>query len=292
MPHMPTEHIAPPPTDSRHSYGLQSWRCRPNLMEMPHRHSDIEINFLLDGEVVYLHRDRVAPLQTHQLAVFWAAIPHQLVERPTHCDFCILTVPFDLFLRWSLPDSITQPLLLGDLLIDVDPAQAQIDRLVIPRWHADLHGGRSHVALKEIEARLWRLVTRARPEAAQGQPQPTLDRAGQMAAFMIEHYPDPITVDMVAAAVGLHPSSAMAGFKRAFNLTMLEYLLQYRITQAQRLLATTDLSVLEVGLQSGFGSASNFHAAFKRHTGYAPRAYRQSLLTSVRTPENAGNVCK
>jgi AraC-like DNA-binding protein len=274
-----------PQTDSRHSYGLRSWRCHPNLMELPHRHSDIEINFLLDGEVVYLHRDRVVPIQANQLALFWAAIPHQLVERPTQCDFCILTSPFEQFLAWNLPDRLTHPLLLGELLTNTEPEQAQFDRLLLPRWHTDLAEGRSHIALKEIEARLLRFGSRSTTRGARV-PAP-LDKAGRMASFIIAHHTESISVGTVADAAGLHPSHAMASFKQAFNLTILEYLLQYRITQAQRLLATTDATVLDVGLQCGFGSASNFHAAFKRHTGYSPRAYRQSLLTSVGEPENA-----
>ena len=276
-----TDSSKTPPTASRQSYGLQSWRCHPNLMELPHRHSDIEINFLLDGAVVYLHRDRVVPIQTNQLAIFWAAIPHQLIERPAQCDFCILTVPFDLFLSWNLPAQITQPLLLGELLTDGNEGQATVDRLLMPRWHADLHAGRTHIALKEIEARLWRLTTQARLRPSRSAAPATLDKAGQMASFLIAHYSEPVTVDRVAAAAGLHPSYAMACFKQAFNLTILEYLLQYRITQAQRLLATTDANVLEIGMRSGFGSASNFHATFKRHTGYSPRAYRRSLITAA-----------
>lgn len=259
-------------------------------MDLPHRHSDIEVNFLLDGEVVYLHRDRVIPIQANQLAIFWAAIPHQLVERPAHCDFCILTLPFELFLGWNLPEQMTQPLLLGELLTDGSEEQAALDRLLMPRWHADLHAGRGHIALKEIEARLWRFTTRAQARPSPGVTPTGLDKAGRMASFLIAHYTEPVTVDMVAAAAGLHPSYAMACFKQAFNLTILEYLQQYRITQAQRLLATSDANVLEIGMESGFGSASNFHATFKRHTGYSPRAYRQALLAPVAAPEKSGSL--
>ena len=39
-------------------YGLRSWRCQPTVMPLPHRHSDVELNLLLDGAVTYVHRDR------------------------------------------------------------------------------------------------------------------------------------------------------------------------------------------------------------------------------------------
>lgn len=48
----------------------------------------------------------------------------------------------------------------------------------------------------------------------------------------------------------------------------------YRIAEAKRLLTETDDTVLEVGLEVGFNSRSTFNAAFKKHAGSTPSAYR------------------
>jgi len=260
------------------TYGLSSWRCAPELMTLPHRHTEIELNLLLDGEIAYAHRDRLVRLGPGRLAIFWAAIPHQLIERPVICDFCIFTIPLELFLAWGLPASFVQELLAGEMVIDADASNAALDALMLPRWHIELRTAPDPVVvLKEMEARLWRLALQSsHVGAAAGRSEPQ-NAAEKMAQFIVTHYQAPLTVDEVAVAVGLHPNYASTAFKRTFGMTIWEYTLQYRVTQAQRLLVTTDASVLDVAMQTGFGSLSSFYAAFQRFTGRTPKAVRQAV---------------
>lgn len=260
------------------AYGLHSWRCQPELMALPHRHTDIEINLLLEGEVAYVHRDHRVRLTPGQLAIFWAAIPHQLVERPLTCDFCIFTLPLELFLGWRLPAAFVQALLNGEVVIDAAPLSAPLDRLMLPRWHAELSAQPdSVIVLKEMEARLWRLALQQGAAPAPSVRCEPGSAAERMAQHIVAHYHTALTVEEVAAAVGLHPNYAMTCFKQTFGMTIWEYTLQYRVAQAQRLLVTTDASVLDVAMQSGFGSLSSFYAAFQRLTGRTPKEVRRAV---------------
>jgi AraC-like DNA-binding protein len=267
------------PAATPDEYGLSGWRCLPEVMALPHRHTEIEINLLLEGEIVYAHRDRLVRLQPGRFAIFWAAIPHQLVERPAACDFCIFTAPLETFLGWKLPLRFVQDLLAGEMIIEPDAANAALDALMLPRWYAELRAAADPiVVLKEMEARLWRLAQgydtacilpkRTEPDSA----------IEKMAQYVVAHYQTPLTVEEVAGAVGLHPNYATTSFKRTFGMTIWEYTLQYRVTQAQRLLVTTDASVLDVAMQSGFGSLSSFYTAFRRYTGRTPKAVRRRGL--------------
>lgn len=264
--------------EAAESLGLQSWRWQPALMPLPHRHSDIELNLLLEGTVTYAHRDRFIMLAPNQLAIFWAAIPHQLIERDAACDFCILTLPLEMLLGWRLPPLFVQSLLTGEFVVDSDPTSARVDAQQVPRWHAELSAAQPIIALKEMEARLWRLAMaqRAAPEARM--PAKADGKAGHIARYIVDNYAESLSVDAIARAVGLHPNYAMTCFKQTFGVTILEYILQYRVAQAQRLLVTTDANVLEIALQCGFGSLSSFYAAFQRYAGRTPNALRQSLM--------------
>uniref|UniRef100_A0A7C1FU23 Helix-turn-helix domain-containing protein n=1 Tax=Caldilinea aerophila TaxID=133453 RepID=A0A7C1FU23_9CHLR len=264
------------------SYGLRSWRCHPDLMTLAHRHNDIELNFLLAGEVVYIYRDQKVRLSPGRLAIFWAAIPHQLIERPPLCDFCIFTLPLELFLSWKLPPRFVHTVLNGDVIVDCDPTSASIDSLMFSRWHIDLSANPdSIVVLKELEARLWRLAWQ-HSVSPDGQHQEPSTVAERMAQYIISNYQTLLSVKEVADAVGLHPNYAMNCFKRTFNMTIWEYTLQYRVAQAQRLLATSDTSVLDVALQSGFRSLSSFYAAFQRFTGKTPTDVRRVEKKSLK----------
>ena len=86
----------------------------------------------------------------------------------------------------------------------------------------------------------------------------------------------PLTTDEIARAVGLHPNYAMALFRKTFGTTMVEFLLQHRLSHAQRLLVTTDDPIIEVGAAAGFQSLSRFNEFFKQACGHPPRVYRKS----------------
>jgi AraC-like DNA-binding protein len=49
-----------------------------------------------------------------------------------------------------------------------------------------------------------------------------------------------------------------------------------RIERARKLLASSDLSILEVALRSGWNSASQFHDAFRRSVGLTPSRFRMA----------------
>lgn len=155
-------------------------------MTLPHRHTEIELNLLLEGEIVYAHCDRLVRLSPGRLAIFWAAIPHQLVERPLACDFCIFTIPLETFLAWKLPASLVQDLLAGDMVIDADGANAPLDQLMLPRWHEELSTRADPVVvLKEMEARLWRLAWRHKSDAATTMHAEPYSAAEKMAYYIV-----------------------------------------------------------------------------------------------------------
>jgi AraC-like DNA-binding protein len=58
--------------------------------------------------------------------------------------------------------------------------------------------------------------------------------------------------------------------------TYLELLDKARFERSMRLMAAPDISLEEIALACGFLDNSGFYRGFKRWTGMAPRAYRQS----------------
>ncbi|MFL0356195.1 helix-turn-helix domain-containing protein [Erythrobacter sp. GH1-10] len=58
------------------------------------------------------------------------------------------------------------------------------------------------------------------------------------------------------------------------GVNFFDFVNRCRIDEAKRLLAETDDTVLEIGFEVGFNSRSTFNAAFKKHAGSTPSAYR------------------
>ena len=135
----------------------------------------------------------------------------------------------------------------------------------------------------EIQARLMRLTLSLQEVAPAGArlADPSLSSADQIACYIAQHYNEPLTSARIAQAVNLHPNYAMTVFRNAFGTTITDFLIQHRISHAQRLLVTTDDPVIEIAAAAGFGSLSRFNQAFKGSCGCSPRAYRKMHLTTL-----------
>ncbi len=219
------------------------------------------------------------------LGLLWAAIPHQLVrvDEPVICHW--VTLPLAWFLQWQLPSGLTQAVLHGELVLDGD-AVAELDLTLFKRWAQDMKANSAElrkIVLLEIEARMRRLAlnaergARPRPRDKRAAGRGALGKVEQMANFIAEHYTEELRVGDIAEAASLHPNYAMTLFRRTFGLSLVDYLTQHRISHAQRLLATSEAKVLDVALESGFGSLSRFYAAFSDSCGQSPRQYRLSV---------------
>jgi AraC-like DNA-binding protein len=265
-------------------YGFTCVLWAPTMMPRPDRHNEIEINFLRSGTVTYLIGGRRVTVEARRLVLFWAALPHQILNWDTTKPYYVATLPLAWFLGCGFPEHFAHPILAGEIL--TDPAPTSGDEAKFRQWVDDVRSRkqfRERVAQAEIQARLLRLSAtlpaRKAPLAKKHQestPDPSLSRADQIACYIAQHYAEPITADQIAKAVGLHPNYAMGLFRKAFGTTMVDFLVQHRLSHAQRLLVTSEKSVIEIAAAAGFGSLSRFNEAFKDACGCAPRDYRKA----------------
>ena len=88
----------------------------------------------------------------------------------------------------------------------------------------------------------------------------------------------------LAASVGTHEKRLSRVFKEQTGRTVFEFVREARLAEAQRLLASSALSVEEVALAVGFSGAANFSTAFRERFGSTPSAFRQARLAPVAPP--------
>lgn len=264
-------------------------------MRRPDHHNEIELNLLYRGWVTYLLGGQKVRFEVGRLGLFWAAVPHQIIEFAADTEYFVATIPLAWFLQCELPERLSQRLMRGDVVVEPDTRRANFDNALFGEWEADLAKGSEaakDIVMLEMEARLRRLAAGLpAPSVRQGRkPRLSLKAGGlnkveQMACLVAQRYTDPLTVAEISEAVKLHPNYAMNLFKKTFGTTLIDYLTHHRISHAQRLLATTDEKVVEVAFASGFSSISRFNEAFRRACDCTPRDYRRAHET--RTPAGA-----
>lgn len=92
--------------------------------------------------------------------------------------------------------------------------------------------------------------------------------------FIEANLANPIGLAEVAASTGLTRMHFAAQFRSTTGYSPHAYLLQRRLEHAQRLLRSSEFSVLNVALSCGFSSHAHFTAVFKRMVGEPPNAWR------------------
>jgi AraC family transcriptional regulator, melibiose operon regulatory protein len=267
-------------TETQEALGLKAWDAHPAHMALSHRHNDLELNLVEQGAATYHFGGQRIVLHAGTLVLFWAVSPHQLVESEENTHMYWLTLPLAWFLHQKWPETFRRSVLNCELVYDMQ--MPEHDRHLFLQWQQDLENDspeRRAIVLLEVEARLKRMAAR-RGSPSQASPLPPAHnqtQAEKMAAFLADNYQNEISVESAAQVAGLHPNYAMNVFRKTYGQTIIEYLTQCRIAQAQQMLVTTDQTVLEIAMQAGFGSVSQFYTAFKRLCGLSPRAYRESL---------------
>lgn len=102
----------------------------------------------------------------------------------------------------------------------------------------------------------------------------------EIVIYINDHLSQELTVEQLAQISALSPYHFIRVFKRETGYTPHEYVVQARINLAKYLLKTTQMSVKEISISTGYTAESIFSSAFKRYTGFSPTAYRSGIEAS------------
>ncbi len=97
--------------------------------------------------------------------------------------------------------------------------------------------------------------------------------------YINEYYAEDINLEGVSNHLGFNPSYFCRIFKNATGATFTEYLNFVRVCKAERLLAQTQDSILDIANTVGILSVSYFNRIFKKYHNCSPSIYRQAQYT-------------
>lgn len=95
--------------------------------------------------------------------------------------------------------------------------------------------------------------------------------------FLESNYQNDPLLTEAASAVNVSASYLSKIFASEMNSTYSKYLLHIKLKHAQSLLANTDLSILEISMQTGFKNHNYFSDVFKKDVGVTPQGYRRKM---------------
>ena len=109
-----------------------------------------------------------------------------------------------------------------------------------------------------------------------------MDYVKKLTQYIHSNFNEKVSLDAIAASINISKSYMVHLFKEQTGITIMNYLMEYRLKQAIHLLEIyPEWSNKEICFKCGFENESHFSKFFKNSTGYSPYKYRKLMRTKT-----------
>jgi AraC-like DNA-binding protein/mannose-6-phosphate isomerase-like protein (cupin superfamily) len=95
-----------------------------------------------------------------------------------------------------------------------------------------------------------------------------------------QNYREPVNLSQLASLFQFNPSHLSELFKSQLGQNFVHFIQELRVRHAAALLRSTELTIVDVAVEAGFGSLPSFMRAFKSRKGTTPSLYRANSNTT------------
>jgi len=101
------------------------------------------------------------------------------------------------------------------------------------------------------------------------------ERIKSILSYINDNYTSAISLNNVASSIHISTRECSRIFKKELGLTIMDYLLSFRLNASCEMLQKTSKSISEIAMSCGFASSSYFTKVFKEAYGITPKEYRK-----------------
>jgi AraC-like DNA-binding protein len=218
--------------------------------------------WVLDGQAAMRIAGRKIPVGPGQVAVYFPTLPHEFWAVSPTTDMCWYTIDGPL----SEPFATLLGLRPGVYAYGPPPPVPQVQAM-IASLHDQSPDGRRQSALLAIAA--------LHDLARHVPPPPAVSVVQQVRHLIREGLADPdLCAKGIAAQLGYNRSSLSLAFHRHTGMTIMDYITQTRLQEAELLLSQTADRVGDVARKCGFRDVSYFTRWVRKHTSHLPSQLR------------------
>lgn len=269
---------------------LHFFHGHPPIMLRAHWHAQIEVNYVMRGSVHYRMAGHDLRLGAGQICLFWGGQPHRMDKSSDDSIYAGAHLPLVHFFRMRLPPAVSAMLMGGATMLTSETDCA--DDRNFPRWRNWANSGdevKAQHAVEELLLRVERMFMEPYTVVSSGKECKAESASAshslgvvRMCDFIAANFLEEIDAVDIAAAAGLHPKYAMNLFRKSTGMTLIKYVSLLRLSRAQALLMNGNDSILQVAMDSGFGSVSAFNKAFRQIAGVPPSDFRRDVRAAAR----------
>lgn len=101
------------------------------------------------------------------------------------------------------------------------------------------------------------------------------ERVNLIYNYVREYYNQQISLDDVSKKIAMNKESFCRFFKKTFRKSFFEFINEYKISMATKMLINTDLTASEIGYEVGYNNLSFFNRQFNKFVKMSPSKYRK-----------------
>lgn len=254
-----------------------------------HWHDEFEFGYIEEGKILYKTNHHEYVLQKGDGIFINSGTLHSLYRLETPQETALCPQFFDRSFLAGCPGSIYDLKYLIPVQerkqLDARPLYREnpLDAVFLEKLREGIRLGREKAPFFELRVRslfseLWETVY---SWAMEGREEDSAfdreedARIKNMLSVIRENYSEKITAAMLADTVHISERECYRVFRKILGITPGEFLVSIRLQKAQELLWNTDRSILEIAMETGFGTSSYFCKIFKEHHHITPNQYRR-----------------
>ena len=252
-----------------------AYEAKDHTSSALHGHYHFLLIYITGGSGVQTLNGREIPFGPGDMFLLSPADFHKnTVEEGQGYDYYGVKFPFEL-----LHGRLSGLIEIGELPIAITVPEAErrgvediFRRLIDESAH-----GAGRIAHKiYLQNMVEELIILALRELPRERPDGSADFLNRSLGYVYSHFHENITVNDVAEHIGYTTNYFNFKFKEAIGVPLGEYMRSLRLTYSENLLKSSDMSVTEIAMESGFGNLSYYSRAFKERYGMSPREYREA----------------
>lgn len=266
--------------------GMQPLRTAADVWNW-HYHKEVEFLAIIEGGLEVQTMSSYRTLGPGEVAVIGASRPHR-----TWCadDKPVRYIVFQVDLVRHFDQSIlpylhhfselTSPLESLNYIFEENPDARREACTLISDIYEETYKGRVgyEIAVSAAIKRLLLLLLRGDKRGLlRGTEEAGVARLRPVLDYVDGHLGERIAIDDVRRLLGMSYHHFIKTFKRTMGMPFVDYVNYNRIKKAERLLLTTDMSIMEISFEVGIWNMAQFYKLFKRHNQHSPKQFRQTM---------------
>lgn len=237
------------------------------IAEVYHWHKEIELIYVLDGEVTVTVNNTVQTLREDEFVLINSVENHSLSAENAQCLMVDISYEFAEQFDSSLYNSVFK-------IIGGSGAEEEIHNLL---WQmsrsmkqTELPDLRQYAIITDILHVLFVQCRQENPNTVKDGEKVQSRHAKLAVEYIEQHYREQFTAKGVAKILGIDPIYLSLCFKESMGKTFTEYVMEFRLDRAMDALIDKHMSIDDAAKAGGFPSKRTFVAKCKRTYNITP----------------------